>query len=55
MFSIPTAADRPVGLLADGIGGTPFLGYLEMLAASIGTVPEVVLHFVPVADLTLDA
>ncbi|MET8213523.1 hypothetical protein ABZT51_48180 [Streptomyces sp. NPDC005373] len=45
-----------MGLLADGIVGTPFLGYLETLAASVGTVPEVVLHFfVPVAVLTLEA
>ncbi|MFD0448743.1 flavin reductase family protein [Streptomyces indonesiensis] len=31
-------------LLASGIGITPFIGYLETLARSGGSVPEVVLH-----------
>ncbi|MFD5420893.1 molybdopterin-dependent oxidoreductase [Streptomyces sp. NPDC127069] len=45
LFAIPTHTDNPVVLLAGGIGVTPFLGYLETLAATGGTVPEVVLHF----------
>lgn len=45
VFSIPTDTDTPVVLLAGGIGVTPFLGYLETLALSGGTVPEVVLHY----------
>ncbi|MEV7522779.1 molybdopterin-dependent oxidoreductase [Streptomyces sp. NPDC091371] len=44
VFCIPTHTDAPVVLLAGGIGITPFLGYLETLAAAGGTVPEVVLH-----------
>lgn len=44
-FRIPTDTDHPVVLLAGGIGITPFLGYLETLAASGGSVPEVVLHY----------
>ncbi|MEU6124384.1 molybdopterin-dependent oxidoreductase [Streptomyces sp. NPDC047123] len=44
LFSIPTDTDHPVVLLAGGIGITPFLAYLETLAATGGTVPEVVLH-----------
>ncbi|MFC8981747.1 molybdopterin-dependent oxidoreductase [Streptomyces sp. NPDC057131] len=43
-FRIPTHSAHPVVLLAGGIGVTPFLGYLETLAATGGTVPEVVLH-----------
>ncbi|WP_237773075.1 molybdopterin-dependent oxidoreductase [Streptomyces luteocolor] len=44
VFALPTDTDHPVVLLAGGIGITPFLGYLETLAARGGTVPEVVLH-----------
>ncbi|MFD7812177.1 molybdopterin-dependent oxidoreductase [Streptomyces sp. NPDC059785] len=44
LFVIPTDIGRPVVLLASGIGITPFIGYLETLAHSGGTVPEVVLH-----------
>ncbi|MFF0739227.1 molybdopterin-dependent oxidoreductase [Streptomyces sp. NPDC004111] len=44
VFGLPTDTDTPVVLLAGGIGVTPFLGYLETLAATGGTVPEVVLH-----------
>ncbi|WP_428956483.1 molybdopterin-dependent oxidoreductase [Streptomyces sp. cg35] len=44
-FRIPADTDRPVVLIAGGIGITPFLGYLETLAAAGGTVPEVVLHY----------
>ncbi|WP_190812692.1 molybdopterin-dependent oxidoreductase [Saccharopolyspora pogona] len=44
-FVIPADIDLPVVLLAAGIGITPFLGYLETLAATGGTVPKVVLHF----------
>ncbi|WP_328303092.1 molybdopterin-dependent oxidoreductase [Streptomyces sp. NBC_00435] len=45
VFAVPTHTDRPVVLLAGGIGITPFLSYLETLAATGGTVPEVVLHY----------
>ncbi|MBX7470305.1 molybdopterin-dependent oxidoreductase [Streptomyces sp. MAG02] len=44
-FVIPTHTDSPVVLVAGGIGITPFLSYLETLAARGGTVPEVVLHY----------
>lgn len=44
VFAIPTQLDSPVVMVAGGIGITPFLGYLETLAATGGTVPEVVLH-----------
>ncbi|MGW2858450.1 molybdopterin-dependent oxidoreductase [Streptomyces sp. NPDC001205] len=44
-FVIPTHTDAPVVLVAGGIGITPFLSYLETLAATGGTVPEVVLHY----------
>ncbi|MEV7414972.1 molybdopterin-dependent oxidoreductase [Streptomyces sp. NPDC089919] len=44
VFCIPADTPHPVVLLAGGIGITPFLGYLETLAATGGTVPEVVLH-----------
>ncbi|MFE0028197.1 molybdopterin-dependent oxidoreductase [Amycolatopsis sp. NPDC059021] len=43
-FVIPADIEFPVVLLAAGIGITPFLGYLETLAARGGTVPRVVLH-----------
>ncbi|ATL33114.1 molybdopterin-dependent oxidoreductase [Streptomyces formicae] len=43
-FRIPSDTATPVVLLAGGIGVTPFMSYLETLAASGGTVPEVVLH-----------
>lgn len=46
VFAVPTHTDHPVVLLAGGIGVTPFLGYLETLAATDdSTVPEVVLHY----------
>ncbi|GAA2778856.1 hypothetical protein VO63_25870 [Streptomyces showdoensis] len=45
VFALPTHTDRPVVLLAGGIGITPFLSYLETLAATGGSVPEVVLHY----------
>ncbi|MEU8778723.1 molybdopterin-dependent oxidoreductase [Streptomyces sp. NPDC048606] len=45
MFAIPVDTAHPVVLLAGGIGVTPFLGYLETLAATGGSVPEVVLHY----------
>ncbi|MFJ1864784.1 molybdopterin-dependent oxidoreductase [Streptomyces sp. NPDC088097] len=45
VFAIPTHTEHPVVLLAGGIGGTPFLSYLETLATTAHTVPEVVLHF----------
>lgn len=45
VFAIPTHTDNPVVLLAGGIGITPFLSCLETLAATGGTVPEVVLHY----------
>ncbi|MEV0264970.1 molybdopterin-dependent oxidoreductase [Streptomyces sp. NPDC050617] len=44
-FAIPTDLELPVVLMATGVGITPFLGYLETLAAVGGTVPEVVLHY----------
>ncbi|AYF77760.1 molybdopterin dinucleotide-binding protein [Nocardia yunnanensis] len=44
-FRIPTDCDHPVVMLASGIGLTPFLSYLETLAATGGTVPEIVLHY----------
>lgn len=44
-FIVPTDCDHSVVLLAGGIGITPFLSYLETLAAGGGTVPEVVLHY----------
>ncbi|GAB2539358.1 molybdopterin-dependent oxidoreductase [Nocardia heshunensis] len=44
-FVIPVDSDAPVVLIACGIGITPFLSYLETLAATGGTVPEVVLHY----------
>ncbi|MFD9960811.1 molybdopterin-dependent oxidoreductase [Amycolatopsis sp. NPDC058986] len=43
-FVIPADIEFPVVLLAAGIGITPFLGYLEKLAARGGSVPKVVLH-----------
>ncbi|WP_274917874.1 molybdopterin-dependent oxidoreductase [Streptomyces sp. WZ-12] len=45
VFAIPTDHDLPVVLLAAGVGITPFLGYLETLAADGGSVPQVVLHY----------
>ncbi|WP_254552792.1 molybdopterin-dependent oxidoreductase [Kitasatospora sp. MMS16-BH015] len=44
-FTIPTDTDTPVVMFAGGIGVTPFMSYLETLAADGGTVPEVVLHY----------
>ncbi|MFE2308889.1 molybdopterin-dependent oxidoreductase [Streptomyces sp. NPDC059411] len=44
-FALPTHTDAPVVLMAGGIGITPFMSYLETLAATGGTVPEVVLHY----------
>ncbi|WP_308379952.1 molybdopterin dinucleotide binding domain-containing protein [Streptomyces sp. ISL-43] len=44
-FALPTDTDAPVVLLAGGIGITPFMSYLETLAATGGSVPEVVLHY----------
>ncbi|POX42813.1 molybdopterin dinucleotide-binding protein [Streptomyces sp. Ru73] len=45
LFALPVDHDLPVVLLAAGVGITPFLGYLETLAATGGSVPEVVLHY----------
>ncbi|MFJ7207105.1 molybdopterin-dependent oxidoreductase [Streptomyces sp. NPDC098789] len=45
VFAIPTHTRHPVVLLAGGIGITPFMSYLETLAATGGSVPEVVLHY----------
>ncbi|MFJ4714538.1 molybdopterin-dependent oxidoreductase [Streptomyces sp. NPDC088785] len=44
LFRIPVDLDAPVVLLAGGIGVTPFVSYVETLAATGGRVPEVVLH-----------
>ncbi|MEY9874252.1 anaerobic selenocysteine-containing dehydrogenase/ferredoxin-NADP reductase [Streptacidiphilus sp. MAP12-33] len=44
-FALPTAHDRPLVLLAGGIGVTPFLGLLTTLAARPERAPEVVLHY----------
>ncbi|RJQ81257.1 molybdopterin dinucleotide-binding protein [Pseudonocardiaceae bacterium YIM PH 21723] len=45
LFVIPADIEFPVVLVAAGIGITPFLGYLETLAARGGTVPRLVLHY----------
>ncbi|OZM79446.1 molybdopterin-dependent oxidoreductase [Pseudonocardia sp. MH-G8] len=44
LFAIPTEHRRPVVLLAAGVGVTPFVGYLETVAACGADVPEIVLH-----------
>lgn len=44
LFAVPVDIDRPVVLFASGIGITPFVSYLETLACSGGSVPEVVLY-----------
>ncbi|MFF4319381.1 molybdopterin-dependent oxidoreductase [Streptomyces sp. NPDC001568] len=44
VFAVPVDTRHPVVLIAGGIGITPFLGYLETLAATGGTAREVVLH-----------
>ncbi|TCK25646.1 molybdopterin-dependent oxidoreductase [Pseudonocardia endophytica] len=43
-FTVPVRHSRPVVLIAAGIGLTPFLGYLETLAADGHDIPEVWLH-----------
>ncbi|MEU8872164.1 molybdopterin-dependent oxidoreductase [Streptomyces javensis] len=45
LFALPVDHDQPVVLLAAGVGITPFLGYLETLASTGGSVPDVVLHY----------
>lgn len=45
LFVIPTDIDTPVVMMAGGIGIAPFLSYLETVAATGRTVPELVLHY----------
>ncbi|MBS9719442.1 molybdopterin-dependent oxidoreductase [Tianweitania sp. BSSL-BM11] len=45
-FLLPTQHTRPIVLFAAGIGITPFIGYLETLAAGEGSaMPEVILVY----------
>ncbi|MGW4245401.1 molybdopterin dinucleotide binding domain-containing protein, partial [Nocardia sp. NPDC004722] len=44
-FVIPADLDNPVVMLAGGIGITPFLSYLETVAATGTTAPALVLHY----------
>ena len=43
-FAVPVELGLPVVLVAAGIGITPFLSYLESVAESGSTAPEIVLH-----------
>ncbi|MFD8825381.1 molybdopterin-dependent oxidoreductase [Streptomyces sp. NPDC059605] len=45
LFAIPVDHSQPVVLIAAGVGITPFLGHLETLGSTGGSVPEVVLHY----------
>lgn len=46
LFTIPTHHSRAIVLIAGGIGISPFLGYLETVAACGSTVPTIQLHHV---------